>query len=132
MRTSFLFALLAASPSTDTARFDLVCVGTRQDSLNGPIVADTSKLIVDLENKLWCWDTCETTFSIVSVMPDRIVLQDIREETPRHNELTRTEVNRTTGVLSGISIETRPFPTYIKQDATCKKASFSGFPKAKF
>lgn len=113
-------------------QFDLVCTGTRQEQLNGPMASLSQRIRIDLGANQYCYDACDTVLSIAHVTASSIVFVDRQEDTPRRRSSMRAEVNRVTGAYRNLWIEVRPIPTYWDTRTQCERAPFSGFPAARF
>lgn len=125
--------LTAADAAAQTAtQFDLVCSGTRQVGVDAAPVPHDYRIRVDLEARRWCWDSCERTYEIAEVAPDRIVFERSTTDTPRKRSMSENSVSRQTGDHRLIWIESRPLPTYMETKGTCDPAAFSSFPAARF
>lgn len=124
-----LFAALTAQARPQ--QFDLRCEGTLQEALDGDIKPHTWSVRIDLANNQWCWNSCERTFSIADVKPERIELVNERED-GRFRGLHTVTVDRRTGQFEQVSIQSRPVAWCRKVAGTCQPATFSGFPATRF
>lgn len=130
---SAALALAAFDAVAQTAtQFDLVCSGTRQSSINGPVEPHEYRLRIDLEAERWCWNECPRTMPIVEIAPDQLTLLSERVDTDRTRSTHENTVSRVTGEHRAIWIESRPFPTFVETKGQCEAADFSGFPAARF
>lgn len=130
---ALVFAGAATASAAQTAtRFDLVCSGTRQTGLDADPVPHDYRIRVDLEASRWCWDSCERTYEIVEVAPDRIVFQRSNEDTPRKRSTSENSVSRQTGEHHLLWIESRPAAIFIETKGQCRPAAFTPFPQTMF
>lgn len=113
-------------------QFDLVCEGTRQMQLDGPLQPITQRIRVDLSAGQYCFDACERVMHIAQVTASQIVLSERSTETARQRSSARAEINRVTGEYRNYLIESRPIPTFMETRGTCTPQAFSGFPAARF
>lgn len=119
----------AASAADGQSAFDLVCSGTKTafDSSTGN--PDERRYTLDLRSKRWCrTDECAEALPIERVTPDEITLT--RSE-PGASVEHRHFISR----ISGEYVETvfmQAVSSGSRATGRCRRAAFSGFPKAKF
>ena len=109
------------------AAFNLVCVGTQTDytSSESPM---RLVLRIDLDQRRFCFDDCESTLAIASVSDTEIILQDEPMQGPWRARILR-RVNRESGAYYA-SVGTDQI--YIRGHGTCETAPFTGFPARRF
>ena len=125
-------AALPAAALAQAQQFDLVCSGVKVTELDGPEQPYDYGFRVDVAAGRWCWDTCERTFEIEEVGPDRLVFQLDRENTSRSQRYSRNEVSRIDGLHEQIVIEASPGMQFYNVKGSCSPRPFSGFPAALF
>lgn len=125
-------ALAGPSAAQDASQFDLVCEGTEQTELDGPVEPHRYGFRVDLAANRWCWQACEVTFAIQEVAPERLIFKIDQQRTSRRESSFRNEISRTTGVHQMVSIEAAPLQRYHRVTGICRPAPFSGFPTGLF
>lgn len=135
MRTLALLALMAAVPPQ---QFNLVCAG-KTDVIAPGVNSQTPYnrvLRIDLTTSQWCAGECAEVEPIARVEPGRLLLRDVKRDTPRENWTERESVDRVTGYHSSIAeagIRTRN-PQSAFSSGHCEAAPFTGFARgpAKF
>jgi hypothetical protein len=125
-------AILASPVAAATEQFDLVCKGTRQATVDGPLNDHARTLRVDLTRMEFCRDECDAVHKIDDVRADRIILNYATQETTTLNVLVSEELDRIAGNYTYSWIQSRPVPRFEEIKARCEVRPFSGFPATKF
>lgn len=115
-------------------QFDLICTGTIESGSSATRTereAMTDRYRFDLEKMVWCTDDCASTHPIVEANSAEITLVDSRS--PDGATSHKKSVSRTSGVLTG-NIQTRAMGAivFVRTNAHCTRADFSGMPQAQF
>lgn len=131
MRAMILGLAMAAMPANAADQFDLECVGTKTEKIDQPGEPISFGIVVDLGAKQFCWKSeCEVK-KIDEVLPDRIQFLK-NDPLDRGGVFAKMEVDRKTGRFEWLIIQSNLSHYYLKQEAICKPAKFSGFPATKF
>lgn len=122
----------AAAIMAPGGQFDLICSGT-MDSWGADQVITRkvaiSRAQIDLDRKVWCWDSCEQAFVIAGVDDARLVLANERRDDGGHSEIT---INRITGhYVNSISIRD-PMSFDTMTIGKCERADYTIIPQAAF
>jgi len=115
-------------------QFDLICTGTIESgsshtATERETVSDRYR--IDLEKMVWCTDDCRSTSSIVEA--NNVVITLVDTGSSDGNTTHRKAISRTTGILTG-NIESRALGAiiFVRTNAQCTRADFSGLPQAQF
>lgn len=132
LKAGVIVAVLSLAGAAQAQSYDLVCTGTVQDEVDGPKAPHEYGFRIDLNAGRWCWDHCDTTFALVEVAPERLVLGRADRIDRRGRYWLENEVNRQTGRHELVSISTTPPAIYRHIEGQCEPAPFSGFPSPRF
>lgn len=115
------------------APFDLRCTGSARLNVWGPADFDPPKpfdikLRIDLAQKAWCQDACDSIYQIIATEPQTITLASKVVGAEGSKTIYETTVNRLSGEYRAGAMPT----IYTLATAKCEKLPFSGFPQAKF
>lgn len=107
-------------------QFDLLCEG---QSWSGPIVEEgrqaewNPRLRIDLEQRKFCWNECDSVLPLERIEDEFIVLNHDDED------IAPQQIERRSGRLTNDMV----VGSYrIRQEAQCRVAPFSGFPAKLF
>lgn len=130
-------AALAAALMASTGppqKFDLVCAGTAEKLAIGGAVSTPYQrhLRIDLATGQWCAEDCAKVERIARVEPGRLLLRDVKIDTPREYWVERESVDRVTGEHSSMATDSPagPSPRSAFSKGHCELAPFSEFAKA--
>ena len=83
---------------------------------------------IDLDNQLWCHDTCRSTLPILEANSGQLVLL---RKTGESGSTIR--IDRTTGeALNLLEAPSMGATIYVRSSGPCERVDFTGFPKPKF
>lgn len=126
---ALIAALVTAQPSA--GQFDLQCAGQiTAMAPGGEHVAPYSRrLRIDLQAGQWCADACSKVEPIARVEPSRLLLRDVKTDSPREYWIERESVDRVTGAHSSMATNSPagPNPRSAFSAGSCEKQPFSGF-----
>lgn len=129
---------MALIASQNTQQFDLVCSGTMSSNLFGGrfhIPERTSPWTqtyrIDLENGLWCKDTCTSVLPIIEATTGSLVLMKTEDD----GFVIR--INRVTGkVFDSLRHAVEPASgggtIVISSEGPCERKDFTPFPRSMF
>lgn len=131
-----MLATLAISAALITVQssqqFDLVCTGTMVSGAYGGRYAIpessqpwTERFRIDLNNQLWCHDTCRSTLPILEANSGQLVLMR-----KTGNSGSTIRIDRTTGeALNLLETPSMGATIYVRSSGPCERAEFTPFPR---
>jgi hypothetical protein len=132
VRTAIIAGALAIGAPSE--QFDLVCKGQAVVlTLAGKTTTPYRRTLrIDLTAEKWCAEDCATVDRIASVEPSRLLLRDVKRDTPREYWIERESVDRVTGAHSSMASD-NPHganPHSAFSTGSCEKAPFTGLEPA--
>lgn len=124
MKSVVLLLLAANAPQ----QFNLECAGTTDLIFVGGTTSTPYQrtLRIDLATNQWCADACAEVEPIFRIEPGRLVLREMKQDTPRGRRIDRESVDR---VTSGHDSMTEAAGRSAFRAGQCKVAPFTGFLK---
>ncbi|MEG8222415.1 hypothetical protein OSJ57_17570 [Sphingomonas sp. HH69] len=125
-----LILTMIATPAVAADQFDLECVGTKSEKIDQQGEPISFGIVVDLRAKQFCWkQECEVK-TIDEVLPDRVYF--LKHDPTDREIFSKMEIDRKTGKFEWLIIQKNLSRYYLKQEAVCTPAKFTGFPATKF